>query len=138
MAWFDRNLEPNRMLLFIITQSYSDSCFAGEGPKSYRYDIKDSEVKENFVKILEKFLAEIDSRDLVTFESPNRNFDANPFNAIYGGTSHVSERFILSCYEEDREKLFTDDPVRFICYTEIEMDDKEKFIEFIKFLMEIY
>lgn len=126
MAWFDRDSrEPKWVWLLTISREHL-------GRKNYSYRLDwNRDIKFDEKKVFEKFLCEIDMNDLVTIDEPARPV-VDPSTTIYGLRHSKVKSINLFCREEDITKLDTDEPVHFYCSTEIEVDDKEKFIEVIR------
>ena len=130
MAWFDRNSrEMNWVWLLTI---YGESV--GHGGYSYQLN-RNGEIAFDNEKVLEKFLSEIDSQDLVILAEP-RHEEVDPSSIIFGGRNYHTEQASLFCREDDIAKLNTDEPVHFQCLTEIETEDKEGFIEVIRLFID--
>ena len=130
MAWFDRDSqEPNWVWLLTISRERL-------GRKNYSYQLNwNQKFSFDEKKVFEKFLKELDSPELVTIEEPRvSNVDLSMI--IYGGRQRNIETINFLCLEEEISKINTDEPVRFYCCTDLETDNKERFIEVIKLFME--
>ena len=132
MAWFDKpNNNPKYEFLFVIFRTQSG--FLGH-MGDYTYSARGPELKR-MGGILKQFLNELESQsDLIQMTEPQYEEDPTPAGQRrVGGPIHRSEQIVFSALEEDLQNLCTDNPVHFICSTEIGVDDKNEFIRVIKF-----